>query len=98
MRLFSGGALRLGDDLTPLVTRVQVIGRTLVVPFLGAHRTHNRRMLGALGQFRQVLADANPRHRGLNFPKGPAVGMARLEIERVDLTGAARHPQDDARP
>ena len=30
--------------------------------------------------------------------KGPPFGVARLQVERVRLAGAAGHPEEDARP
>src|SRR5262249_41225089 len=46
----------------------------------------------------QVLADLDAGDLRLDFLERPAVGVPGLEVEGVELAGAAVHPQQDARP
>ena len=53
-------------------------------------------MLGLFGELGQVFGDAQAGHAGGDVLERSAVGVAGLGIERVDLAGAAAHPQKDA--
>jgi hypothetical protein len=55
-------------------------------------------VLGQPGQLRQVLADAQTRDARGDLAELATVRMARLQVERVQLTWPAVHPQQDAMP
>ncbi len=66
-----------------------------VVAFARAHRADDGHVMHVASKPRQVLADADAGDGGLNVLERPAIGVAGFQIERVHLTGAAVHPQQD---
>ena len=69
-----------------------------MVAFLRAHRANDGDVFHLLGEPGKVFADKNAGNRGFNGFELTAVGMTGLGIKRIDLAGAARHPEQDARP
>jgi hypothetical protein len=68
-----------------------------VIAFLAGHRPDNRHLVHGASEARQVLANANPRHAGSDFLEWTTIGVARFQVECVDLAWTAAHPEQDAR-
>ena len=82
-----------------LVTGVQIVGGQLVVRLQRAHAAQDRGVLHQLREAREMLADADARHRrfdGLEFAADVGRSLG-LRVEGVDVAGPAGHPQQDAR-
>ena len=79
------------------VTRSEQVGRPPVVPLFGAHRPHQAEVLQLLSQLGQMFADLDPGDGGVDRLELAAILVAGLQIERIELTRSARHPQQNDR-
>jgi hypothetical protein len=68
------------------------VAAAAVVGLLGGHPAKDRELVGAVGELRQVLADLQIGHLGLDGLDRAAVGVVGLRVPGVDLAGAAVHP------
>src|SRR5262249_14411701 len=80
------------------VAGAQVVGGAAVVAFLRAHRTTRGPRFLVRRDGGRFSVEANAGRGGLDLLERPAVLVAGLEVEGVHLTGAAAHPQENARP
>jgi hypothetical protein len=67
-----------------------------VIGLLGGHRANQRHLVHVLGKLGQMFADFDAGHVRVDFLVRTAIFVAGLEVERIHLTGAAVHPEQDA--
>src|SRR4051794_4330264 len=69
-----------------------------MIAFFRAQAAHDTKLIRHRPQLWQMLAESQPRNLRRHLLELPAVGMARLHVERIGLRWPARHPQQDALP
>ena len=78
-----------------LVAGPHQVAALLMVARLGVERSHDRQLIGLLGQLRQLLAESHAADVGVDA-LGLALHLAaRLEIERIQVRHRAGHEQVD---
>ena len=79
-----------------MIARKHLLRGQTVIGFLCRKAANDRQLFHLLGNGRQVLADLNAGHGCFDRLERAAIGMARLEVERVELARPALHPEQDA--
>ncbi len=87
----------IADRRLRQIAVAQQVRGPAVIPFLGSHRADDGQMLGLRGQLGQVLGNPQPRDAGFDGLETAAVFVPGLQVEGIQLAGAAAHPQQNAR-
>jgi hypothetical protein len=90
--------VRVLDRRRRNISGMKLVGRPLMVPLFVGHGSHQGDLVHDLGRLVPSLGDGDRGNGGRDRLGLAAVLGARLGVERLELAGAAGHPEQNACP